>query len=69
MRRDTPLLLYAPIYILDERPPFFQLRTYLMDGPLLNQTTNNNIGILYSLKYKHSKKEYILYKKKKSKNQ
>ena len=67
MRRDTPILLYAPIHILDEPPPFFQLRTYLMDGPLLNQKTNNNIGILYSLKYKHSKKDYILYKKKKIK--
>ena len=40
-----------------------------MDGILLNQKTNNNIRISCSLKYKHSKKEYILYKKIKSKNQ
>ena len=31
-------------------PPFLQFRTYLMD-----QKTNKNIRILYSLKYKHSK--------------
>ena len=37
-----------------------------MDGPFLNQKTNN-IRISYSLKYKHSKKEYILYKKNKIK--
>ena len=37
-------------------PPFPQLRTYLMDGLFLNQKTNNNIPISYSLKYKHSKK-------------
>ena len=44
-------------------PPFLQLRTYLMHG-LLNEKTNNNIQISYSLKYKHSKKEHILYEKK-----
>ena len=64
MRRDTPLLMYAPIHILDDPPPFFELRRYLMDGIFLNQKTNNKIRILCSLKYKHSKKEYILYKKK-----
>ena len=31
-----------------------------MDGLFLNQKTNN-IQISYSLKYVHSKKEYILY--------
>ena len=67
MRRDTSLPLYAPVYILDDPPPFLQLRTYLMDGLFLNQKTNNNIRISYSLKYKHSKKEYILYEKIKSK--
>ena len=67
MRRDTPLLLYAPIHILDDPPPFLELRTYLMDGIFLNRKTNNNIRLSYSLKYKHSKKEYILYKKKKIK--
>ena len=68
MRSDTPLLLCAPVRILDDPFPFLQLRTYLMDGLFLNQKTNNNIRISYSLKYKHSKKEYILYEKIKSKN-
>ena len=67
MRRDIPLLLYTPIHILDDPPPFFELRRYLMDGIFLNQKTNNKIRISYSLKYKHSKKEYILYKKNKKK--
>ena len=40
-----------------------------MDGLLLNQKRNNNIWISYSLEYKHAKKEHILYKKIKSKNQ
>ena len=40
-----------------------------MDGIFLNQKTNNNIQISYSPKYKHSKKEYTLYEKVKSKNQ
>ena len=63
MRRDAPLPLYAHVHILDDPPPFLQLRTYLMDGLFLNQKTNNNIRISYSLKYNHSKKEYILYEK------
>ena len=33
-----------------------------MDDLFLNQKTNN-IRISYSLKYNHSKKEYILYEK------
>ena len=66
MRRDTPLPLYAHVHILDDPPPFLQLRTYLMDGLFLNQKTNSNIRISYSLKHKHSKKEYTLYEKKKS---
>ena len=37
--------------------------TYLMDGIFRNQKPNNNIRISYSLKYKHPKKEYILYEK------
>ena len=40
-------------------PPFPQLRTYLMDGLFLNQKTNNNTGISYSLKHKHSKKKFF----------
>ena len=67
MRPDTPLPLYAPIKILNDPPPFLQLRTYLKDGLFLNQKTNNNIRISYSLKYKHLKKEYILYEKNKNK--
>ena len=35
-----------------------------MDGIFLNEKTNDNIRISYSPKYKHPKKEYILYKKK-----
>ena len=69
MRRDTPLPLYSPVHILDDPSPFLQLRTYLMNGLFLNQQTKNKIRISYSLKYKHSKKEYILYEKIKSKNQ
>ena len=40
-------------------PPFPQLRTYLMDGLFVNQRTNQNIGISYSLNYKHSKKNSL----------
>ena len=36
-----------------------------MDGLFLNQKTNKNIRISYSLKYKHSKKKYLQKKKKK----
>ena len=57
MRCDTPLHLQAPIHILDDPPPFRQLRTYLMDGLFLNQKINKNIRISYSLKYKHSKEK------------
>ena len=45
-------------------PTFPQLRTYLMDGLFLNEKTNNNIRISYSLKYKHSKKKNSLRKNK-----
>ena len=69
MRSDTPLPLYAPVHVLDDSLPSLQLRTYLMDSLFLNQKANNNIRISYSMKYKHSKKEYILYEKIKSKNQ
>ena len=56
MKHDTPPPLHASVNILDEPPPFPQLRTYLMDGLFFNQKTNKNIRISYSLKYKHSKK-------------
>ena len=59
MRRDTPLPLYAPVHILDDLLPFPYFRTYLMDGLFLNQRSNKNIQISYSLKYKHSKKKFI----------
>ena len=39
------LPLYAPAHILDDRSPFPQLRTYLIDGLFLNQKTNKNIRI------------------------
>ena len=53
--------LYAPVHIFDDPPPFHSPVVYLIDGLFLNQKTNNNIRISYSLNYKHSKKEYILY--------
>ena len=31
-----------------------------MDGLFLNQNSNNNIRVSYSLKYKHSEKKWIL---------
>ena len=41
----------------DEPPSPRQLRTYLIGGPFLNQKNIfKDIRILYSLKYKHSKK-------------
>ena len=56
-RLFNPLPLYAPVHILDDPPPFPQLRAYLMDGLFLKQKTNSNIRISYSLKYKYSKKK------------
>ena len=50
MRRDTSFPLYAPGHILDDPPSFPQLLKYLMDGLPLNQKTNKNIRISYSLK-------------------
>ena len=61
--------LYAPVHISNEPPRFLQLRTYLMDGLFLSQITNNNIRVSYSLKYKHSEKEYIIYEEIKLKKQ
>ena len=45
MKRTTPLALYAPVHILDDAPPFLQLRRFLMDGLFLNQKTKNKINI------------------------
>ena len=61
MKRDAPLPLYTSVNILDHPlpPPFPVLRTYLMDSLFLNQKTNKNIRISYSLKYKHSKKKSL----------
>ena len=47
MRRDTPLPLYAPVHILDDPPPFLQLRTYLMDGLFLNQKKKQHSNIVF----------------------
>ena len=64
----NPLPLYAPAHILNEPPlappppsppPFLQLRTCSMDGLFLNQKTNQNIRLSYSLQYKHSKKKFF----------
>ena len=51
--------LYAPVHIFDDPPPFHSPVVYLIDGLFLNQKTNNNIRISYSLKYKHSKKKIL----------
>ena len=59
---STPLLLYVPVHIFGDPPPFPQLGTYLMHGLFLSQKANENIRISYSLKYKQSRKK-ILYKK------
>ena len=61
-RRDIQFLMYAPAHILDDLPiprppPFPQLRMYEMDGLFLNQKTNMNIRISYSLKSKNSNKK------------
>ena len=58
IRRNAPLPLYPPVHILDSSIP---LVTYIPNGwpILLNQKTNKNIRISYSLKYKHSKKNSL----------
>ena len=45
----NPLFQYASVHILDDPYSFPQLRTYLMDGLFLNQTTNKYIRISCSL--------------------
>ena len=59
MRHDIPLPLYTPVHILYD--PSIPLVTYILngDGLFLNQKTNKNIRISYSLKYKHSKKNFL----------
>ena len=49
--------LHASLHILEDHPPFPKLLTYLMDDLFLNQKTNKDIRISYSLKYKHSNKK------------
>ena len=63
IERDTPLPLYAPVHILDDPPPFPQLRKYLMHGLFFNQETEKNIRISHSLKYKHSKTKKLFTEK------
>ena len=54
MRRDTPFPLYPPVHILE---PSIPLVKYIINSTyILNQKTNKKIQILYSLKYKLSKK-------------
>ena len=36
-----------------------RLRTYLIDGPFLNQKTYKDIRISYSLKYNYSKNKFL----------
>ena len=57
MKGDTSLPLYTSVNILDQ-PLSIHLVTYI-DDLFLNQNTNKNIRISYSLKYKHSKKNYL----------
>ena len=59
MKCDTPLPLYAPVHILHGPLLYPQFHMYLIDGLFLNQKTNKNIRISYSLKYKHSKKKFF----------
>ena len=59
MKHDTSLPLNIFASIFDDPPPFPLLRTSLMDGLFLNQKTNKNIRILYSLKCKHLKKNCL----------
>ena len=53
MRRDTPLSLFAPVHVFDD--PIHSSSCL----STLNQKTNKNIRILYSLKYKYSKKKSL----------
>ena len=55
--RNNTLRLYASVNILDDPTPFPLLRTYFMDESFLNQKTNENVLISYSLKYKNSEKK------------
>ena len=56
-KRRGNLSLCTKLYaILDDPPSPYQLRTYLIDDPFLNQETYKDIRISYSMKYKHSKK-------------
>ena len=57
MRRDI-ILPYVRIcaHFGWPSPSPHQLRTYLTDGPFLNQKIYKDIRISYSLNYKHSKK-------------
>ena len=48
MRRHTPLPLYETVHILDEPPPFLQLRTYLMNGLFLNQKKQQHPNIIFT---------------------
>ena len=54
-----PSLLYAAVRVWDDPSSPQQLRTYLIDGPYLNQKTYKDIRISYSLKYKHLKKNFF----------
>ena len=50
IRWDTLLPQYKPVHVLNDPTPFPRLRTYLMDDLFINQKTNKNIRISYSLK-------------------
>ena len=48
IKRDTPLPLYAPVYILDDLPSFPQFCKYLMDGLSLNQKKKEHSNIEFT---------------------
>ena len=48
---------YDQFFNLLDDPPSILPVAYLMDGLFLNQKTNKNIRLSYSLKRKHSKKK------------
>ena len=63
--RGHPFSTYTYFCTHFEWPPSIpQFHTHLMDGLFLNQKTNKNSRILYSLKYKNSKKKHSLRKNK-----
>ena len=64
MEAWPPFPLYTVVRILTDPLSLHQLRTFLIDGPFLNQKTYKYIWISYSLKYLNIRKDKFNYKKK-----